>query len=389
VKNPDQVVAAVQAAWTRSWPTIVLTGHSDTWPLRIALGTPAKATVESDFPAVQRWALSWQEWAATRPVSVDTATRLVHGTRQPLPSHVNVATFEDGLHLLGAAAQDTVLTAKARVQDLMAVAAPGSITEKAVRQITEMTDVDFQMLLAAVPWLRTHDPAGLTPRQVPIPGIHGKWLNTREAMLAALAGRESFGFRNARPARVHFTYLDPDYVAAGGRRFDVHTAGDNDAPAYTPEVVVISENKDTAVVFPPLAGGIAVEGSGYSAHARHVPWIRQCRDVVYWGDMDADGLAIVNMYREAGMNVRTILMDVPAFEEFTDFGTRTMANGEPIQVDAKHLPHLTAAEQELYDRLTDPSWGGPLRIEQERIPLPRAHQLVVDARTDHHPAAPS
>jgi hypothetical protein len=63
-------------------------------------------------------------------------------------------------------------------------------------------------------------------------------------------------------------------------------------------VVVISENKDTAIHFPELAGGLIVEGVGRGGRTvASFPWIREAPLVVYWGDMDRDGYEILNGYR--------------------------------------------------------------------------------------------
>ena len=68
-----------------------------------------------------------------------------------------------------------------------------------------------------------------------------------------------------RPTRVHFTYLDAGHLANGGRRHESFTIGDRAEPEYAPRIVVILENKDTAVYFPPIPGGIAVEGEGHQS----------------------------------------------------------------------------------------------------------------------------
>jgi hypothetical protein len=97
----------------------------------------------------------------------------------------------------------------------------------------------------------------------------------------------------------------------GGRCHDSATVGDLMTPAYHPAAIVISENKDTAIHFPPLANGIAIEGAGFGGGtAAAVDWVRTCTTLLYWGDLDAAGLEILNGYREAGLAVTSILMDL-------------------------------------------------------------------------------
>jgi hypothetical protein len=42
------------------------------------------------------------------------------------------------------------------------------------------SDVNFDLLCRCAHWFTAHDATGLTPRQVPIEGLHAKGLNTRQ-----------------------------------------------------------------------------------------------------------------------------------------------------------------------------------------------------------------
>jgi hypothetical protein len=132
-----------------------------------------------------------------------------------------------------------------------------------------------------------------------------------------------------------------------------------------PHVVITTENKDTAIGFPTLPGGIAVEGAGSGGSTpAAIEWLRACPTIAYWGDMDAAGLNILNGYRDAGLDVRSILMDVPTYDAYASFGTNLDAKGNTIKVAARRdLDRLTDSERELYDRLTDPAWDGYRRVE--------------------------
>jgi hypothetical protein len=46
-----------------------------------------------------------------------------------------------------------------------------------------LAEVDFQMLCTTAIWLRENDPTGMTARQVPVEGVHGKWLNAHRREL--------------------------------------------------------------------------------------------------------------------------------------------------------------------------------------------------------------
>ena len=91
---------------------------------------------------------------------------------------------------------------------------------------------------------------------------------------------------------------------------------------------------------------------------------------MYWGDIDAAGLSIVNDLRVAGINVDTMLMDYATYEAYEQFGAWTDEKGKPVPCSRRRkLPALTLAEQHIYQMLTDPSYKRVRRVEQERIPL--------------------
>jgi hypothetical protein len=137
----------------------------------------------------------------------------------------------------------------------------------------------------------------------------------------ALAGIESVGLLPRHPQRIHFTYLDPEHLAAGGSQHDSATVGDVMRPAYVPQIVLVSENKDTAIHFPPVPKGIAVEGAGFGGAEAiaSIGWLTAARHLVYWGDLDPAGFEIVDHFRQAGLPVRTILMDLPTFADYERF----------------------------------------------------------------------
>jgi hypothetical protein len=94
-----------------------------------------------------------------------------------------------------------------------------------------------------------------------LPGFHAKWLDNNHALIRTLTGIDNLGLAS-RPTRVHFTYLDPEHRARGGRIHQSITIGDLVEPAYEPELIIILENKDTAVCFPPVPKEYQSKASG-------------------------------------------------------------------------------------------------------------------------------
>ena len=370
MRTPGQATDQARTRLEKRWHLAITGTASRDWPFRISLGIPPKAMLERDFRTALTWARTWEEWAATRQLILDWRTRIVTGTTQPFPTHVTIPDADAAARLCGGHWPERLTEARRRLA-LVRNDFPHADHARVIRGAESLSGVDFQLLLDAARWFTTNTVTGLTPRQVPLPGFHGKWLNKNQALIQALSGRGDLGL-TSRPTRVHFTYLDPSHRINRGRRHESITIGDRAEPAYEPEAIVILENKDTAVYFPPVPGGIAIEGEGTKAPGTlpRIPWIKQCRDVIYWGDIDAAGLSIVNDLRVAGVNVDTMLMDYTTYEAYEHFGAWTDEKGKPIPCARRRkLPALTPTEQHMYQMLTEPSSKRVRRVEQERIPL--------------------
>jgi hypothetical protein len=103
--------------------------------------------------------------------------------------------------------------------------------------------------------------------------------------------------------------------------------------------------------------GISVEGEGSKAPGAVplISWMSQCPHVIYWGDIDAKGLRIVNDLHTKGIKVDTVLMDYATYEAYEKFGAWTDEKGKTIPCSPRRsLPALTPDEHLLYLHLTDP-----------------------------------
>lgn len=241
----------------------------------------------------------------------------------------------------------------------------------------EVDDYLFSECLDYGIQLHSRDVSGLTPRQVAVEGFHAKWLDNGRSLAAVtlLSGRDDLHLAS-RPSHVRFTYLDPSWLAAGGRRRDSADSDDAGfAPAYEPDVAIVCENRDSALFFlPVIPGGVAVLGDGDAAAERltSFPWLTDAEQVFYWGDMDADGLEALAAARAACPKIESLFMDSASFGRYVHLGVGVDAKGNPIKSrvpSLKVLECLTPDEADLYKMLCSGGCGGIARIEQERILL--------------------
>lgn len=373
MKTPEKAVAEIRTRLDSRWHLSATGQPDDGWPARISLGAPGKATLEAGFESVRNWARDWEEWAAAHQAHLDWQNRIVRGTTQPLPTHLAVPDADTAAQLCGKEQARRLARGRARAA-MLRREFPQAEQAGIIRAADPRPDTDFALILEAGHWFATHTAEGLTPRQVPLPGFHAKWLDRNEALVRTLSGKEDLGLAR-RPARVHFTYLDPLHRASRARVHDSLTIGDHAEPAYKPDTVIITENKDTALYFPPVPGAVTVEGDGRKATGllAGIPWVRSCPSVIYWGDIDSAGLEIVNDLRKAGAAIRTMLMDYAAYETYEQYGAWSDEKGRPLPCrPRRNLPLLTADEEFMYLRLTDPGWNRARRVEQERIPFTAA-----------------
>lgn len=390
MKELAEVIKDIRRRLERTWATD-LTGTTASWPHRFPLGATTKTDLETRWKTTyQPLVRQWRDWAKEHPVRLHTESKRVYTTTQDIPTHIEVAAVDIAANLLG----DDWINRLRRGRDRLAQAAdrfPATPDlAHVIRVVDDYTDTDFVLLLTVAGWFQANDASGYTPRQVPIPGVHAKWLNTHQPLIVALSGRDTLGLLPRHPARIHFTYLDPAYRATGARLHDSATVHDTFTPPYSPAVVIISENKDTAIHFPPVPGGIVVEGDGFGGKtAAAFTWLTDAPHLCYWGDIDAHGYEILSGWRTDGVPVTSILMDPATYDTYEPYGTNTDQHGHPLKPGSpKPLPHLTSDERSVYDRLVDPALRTHRRIEQERIPL-RAALDAITADASQRPQDPA
>jgi hypothetical protein len=375
MKTPDQVLLEVATRLASSWCDDVVDGVGR-WPQRFALGAPSSTAVDDAFSAVTKWAHGWHDWASAHNVALIEESRRIRGIEQKLPTHLQVPDIEMAASLVGQDWVRRIIRARARHATL-SEQFPTIGAARALRLADSVTDADFALALGAARWFASTPESQwrvLTPRQVPIPGLHAKWLGSNSHLVRTLASLDDLSMVT-RPTRVYWTYLDPDYRRTGQRVHDSLTLGDSVPLPYEPSVVLIVENKDSAVLFPQMPGCIVVEGNGNASTGLmpQVPWIKAAETLIYWGDIDQKGFEIVDGLRSQMCQLRTILMDRSTYDAYKEFGTQFEPNGKPVKLlPRKPLVHLTASEREVYDNLSDPKWANHRRFEQERVPLPTA-----------------
>ena len=142
------------------------------------------------------------------------------------------------------------------------------------------------------------------------------------------------------------------------------------------ETVFVTENKVNGLAFPSVPKAIVIFGLGYGVQAlREVAWLAR-RRLIYWGDLDTHGFAMLAKLRGHWAHTESMLMD-----DVTLLTHRWAWGQEPEkQRWLGELSHLATSEQIVFDGLRQDRWGVRVRLEQERISFHALEQVVANLR---------
>ena len=219
-------------------------------------------------------------------------------------------------------------------------------------------------------------------RQIDVPGVNTKFIERHKGVLAELLDAqldpsrvaaavsdfaERYGFLR-RPGYVRFR------VAGRFRGFSELSvrADEFTAPPEGITRAYVLENEITYLSFPVPSAAIVILGGGYAVPVLELLGWLVGLDVVYWGDIDTHGFAILNRLRQHLPHARSMLMD-----RVTLVGHRDHWVTEPSPA-AVNLNRLDRAESALYADLISGSYAPSVRLEQERVSFSAIEKALAD-----------
>lgn len=121
--------------------------------------------------------------------------------------------------------------------------------------------------------------------------------------------------------------------------------------------VYIVENKVNFLTFPLIPNSIVIWGKGYGVASIKESELLKSTELIYWGDLDAQGFEILSQFRSYFGQVKSLLMDKATFDNYFE-----KECGTPSKINFKL--NLTTEEEELYQYIKVNNY----RLEQEKIP---------------------
>lgn len=375
------IVQRVRQRWLRGDILAARVTGASLFPLEIRLTRPKPREVADRFDAVLDWSRALADASReARGYGFDLKREILNNRVQganALPVAAVIPSEGDALDIIRKrpaaerfqALADETLARHPALRDWLA-----RRPLKALEQAG-----NWPQVLAVIDWFLTHPRPGLYLRQLDIPGVDTKLIESRRKLLTELLdivlparavdytaiGARNFSQRyglRTEPPLVRFRLLDPALHVHG--LSDLSLPPEQFASLDLPATrVFITENRINGLAFPDCPGGMVVFGLGYGLERlAEIPWLRNV-DVQYWGDIDTHGFGILNRLRATLPDARSFLMDRTTLEAH-----RGLWGEEPADKRyAGDVSRLTAAERELYEDLLFDRVGERVRLEQERI----------------------
>ncbi|MGR4872226.1 DUF3322 domain-containing protein [Variovorax sp. LARHSF232] len=377
---------------------------ASTWPVRVALGSLKERDVLESMDVVAKWVREWHEAQSTLPNGITLVWETRQWARlgeQRIPAHIVIDAPGALAEWVNRGSQwtqacfrrDALLRRFAKLRS-------SPVCRRHLPVFVDWADEDVERLHTLLEWFDANPRSGLYLRQLPVPSIDTKWIEPRKVVvrdfLLAAKGQlltaasqdfhEVCGLRKPS-AKLRLRILCPKLRASLAGLCDIEAPVEEVARMSLPaRSVIIVENLETGLALPDFEGTVAFMRLGYAvSELARIPWLGPDHlggtvdqgaipRLIYWGDLDTHGFAILSRARDIFSRLQSILMDEATFS-----GGQSLWVTELTPNRAEVLPHLTPSEMNVYVGLRSNRWGVSLRLEQERLSWPRCLRALQEA----------
>jgi hypothetical protein len=349
----------------------LLRGHV-AFPLLLKLRPPDSRELSERFEEVRVWIRELEQLPNYRIAWAEIDHRVLGRNR--VPGGIAVPGEREALEIIGRTRE----AAKFReIRALTCERLPGLsdwLNRKPFAALEHAAD--WNRVLDVLVWFREHPRCGVYLRQIEIPGVDTKFIESRLLLFSELLGlvlpceaivdctptprnfERRYGLAS-KPQLVRFRVLDG---AMDLGVTDISIPAEEFARLRLPvDRVFVTENEINGLTFPACARSIVIFGLGDGLESlAGVAWLGS-KELHYWGDIDTHGFHILDLMRARFPNTRSLLMDRETLLAHRAAWVREEASF------AGELPTLTMDERALYEDLIANHYGQGIRLEQERI----------------------
>ena len=364
--TPEDIAAKVRRRWDNGSLLRAHAAGEPFDPIEVALRGPKPSEIGDDLVAAGNWVamldigrrddhrytLEWQTVGGRRI------------GRNQLPNRAVVSSFEQALALLNET------TAARRFDEILLL----TQQHPRVRQWILANPhralalaAEMPRLIAAFVWLDEQRGSDRYLREISAQGVDTKFAERHRSDLAAMLGvptnaagflaglglRSKPGLLRLRPAAS--LGLPAPLTELGVRPQELAKL------SVEPRIAIIVENEISYLSINVPTDGIVFWGKGFDVdQVGRLGWLADA-EVLYWGDIDTHGFAILDRLRAWLPQTRSVLMDRDTLLAHRD---RWVTEDRPAK---SALTRLTSDEQALYSELVEDGHDVRVRLEQERI----------------------
>ena len=364
--TPEDIAAKVRRRWDNGSLLRAHAAGEPFDPIEVALRGPKPSEIGDDLVAAGNWVamldigrrddhrytLEWQTVGGRRI------------GRNQLPNRAVVSSLEQALALLNET------TAARRFDEILLL----TQQHPRVRQWILANPhralalaAEMPRLIAAFVWLDEQRGSDRYLREISAQGVDTKFAERHRSDLAAMLGvptnaagflaglglRSKPGLLRLRPAAS--LGLPAPLTELGVRPQELAKL------SVEPRIAIIVENEISYLSINVPTDGIVFWGKGFDVdQVGRLGWLADA-EVLYWGDIDTHGFAILDRLRAWLPQTRSVLMDRDTLLAHRD---RWVTEDRPAK---SALTRLTSDEQALYSELVEDCHDVRVRLEQERI----------------------
>lgn len=378
--SPSDLRLGLERRWDDGSLLASLVGEVLTFPLRLPLKRPTTNELAAKFEDVRAWIRCLEDGSKATLGYGYELQWIDHKHRQlgrnRIPAAVIVPSHQDALRWLGKTKEAQ------RFSELAAETAAAFppllawISQRPMRLLEHA--LVWPQVLTVLRWFTMHPKPGLYLRQIDLPGIDTKFIESYRGLLGELIdaccpelasdanvppGARGFDVRYGlatKPPLLRLRVLDPRLARGGFTDLSAPVRQWQEIDFDVRRVFII-ENEINGLCFPPALESAVIFGLGYGLdRLASLPWLTRA-EVFYWGDIDTHGFAMLDRVRALLPHVRSLLMN-----RETLFAHRTSWVTEP-SLHTTDLQRLDDAEAALFDDLRRHVHGQGIRLEQERV----------------------
>ncbi len=383
--TPADVLGLLRKRWQAGALLSAFASGQDWKPLGVPLRGPSAGELAARFGEVQAWAGRWER-ADTKLMRLEykkVGGRAIGANL--IPCRAWIDSFSQLWELLGVSRD---VRRFSELADATRASCPRLVPWMTAHPMRVLgLHACWAQLLGTVRWIADCQQRDMYLRQIDVPGSDTKFIEQHRGILADLldlqlddgqlnlairrtdfAGR--YGFRK-KPEYVRFR-LHGGGVSLGYGQFSELAVRAEEVTAAPPGVtaVYVAENEITYLAFPAPENAMVIFGGGYAVSAlERLAWLADT-GLIYWGDIDTHGFAILNQLRHTFPHARSMLMD-----RATLLAHRSQWVTEPSQIGAS-LDLLDPDEACLYHDLVAGTLGPSIRLEQERVRFSALEQAL-------------